>query len=143
MPVSLQEARVIIDAGIARARELDQRVAVAVVDEAGNPISMDKMEGAPLLRDRFAIGKALGAVLLRRPTVETVKLREERPELYNGALNMFPGQIYLVPGGVPLMDDGRIIGAVGVAGGAAGVDDKVAEAGIAAWDKVRGAARKA
>jgi uncharacterized protein GlcG (DUF336 family) len=134
---------VIIDAGIARARELDQRVAVAVVDEAGNPISMDKMEGAPLLRDRFAIGKALGAVLLRRPTVETVKLREERPELYNGALNMFPGQIYLVPGGVPLMDDGRIIGAVGVAGGAAGVDDKVAEAGIAAWDKVRGAARKA
>ena len=133
MPLSLQEARVIIDAGVARARELDQRVAVAVVDEAGHPISMDKMEGAPLHRDRFAIGKALAAVLLRRPTTEAVKLREERPELYNGALNMFPGQIYLVSGGVPLKDGDRIIGAVGVAGGAAGVDDKVAEAGIAAW----------
>ena len=143
MPLSLQEARVIIEAGIARARELDQRVAVAVVDEAGNPISMDKMEGAPLHRVRFAIGKALAAVLLRRPTVETVKLREERPELYNGAVNMFPGQIYIVPGGVPLTDDGRIIGAVGVAGGAAGVDDKVAEAGIAAWHAARGAPLKA
>jgi uncharacterized protein GlcG (DUF336 family) len=137
MPLSLQQARVIIDAGVARARELDQRVAVAVVDEAGNPISMDKMEGAPLHRDRFAIGKALAAVLLRRPTTEAVKLREERPELYNGALNMFPGQIYLVSGGVPLMDDDRIIGAVGVAGGAAGVDDKVAEAGIAALHAAR------
>ena len=137
MPLTLQQARVIIDAGVARAKELDQRVAVAVVDEAGNPISMDKMEGAPLHRDRFAIGKALAAVLLRRPTTEAVKLREERPELYNGALNMFPGQIYLVSGGVPLMADGRIIGAVGVAGGAAGVDDKVADAGIAALEASR------
>jgi uncharacterized protein GlcG (DUF336 family) len=133
MPLTLQEARVIIDAAVARARELDQRVAVAVVDEAGQVISVDKMDGTSLLRDRFATGKAFAAVLLRRPTVESVELRESRPELYNGALHMFPGQIYLVPGGVPLEADGRIVGGVGVAGGASGVDDKCAEAGIAAW----------
>ncbi len=133
MPLTLQEARVIIDTAIARARELDQRVAVAVVDEAGHIISVDKMDGTSLLRDRFAAGKAFAAVLLRRPTAETVELRESRPELYNGALHMFPGQIYLVPGGVPLEVDGRIVGAVGVAGGASGVDDQCAEAGIAAW----------
>jgi uncharacterized protein GlcG (DUF336 family) len=133
MPLSLQEARALIDAGIRKAQEMNQRVAIAVVDEAGHVISLDKMDGTSLLRDRFATGKAFAAVLLRRPTVETVTMREERPELYNGALHMFPGQIYLVPGGVPLEADGRIVGGVGVAGGAAGVDDKCAEAGIAAW----------
>jgi glc operon protein GlcG len=137
MPLSLQEARAIIDAGVRKAQEMNQRVAIAVVDEAGHVISLDKMDGTSLLRDRFATGKAFGALLLRRPTVESVQMREDRPELYNGALNMFPGQIYLVPGGVPLTDGDRIVGAVGVAGGAAGADDQVAEAGIAAWRAMR------
>src|SRR4051812_9703826 len=58
MPVTLQEARRIIEAGLTQARELQQRVAIAVVDEAGNTISLDKMDGAPLYRERFATGKA-------------------------------------------------------------------------------------
>ena len=48
-------------------------------------------------------------------------------------MNLFPEQIYLLSGGLPLKRDGRVIGAVGVAGGAAGMDEKIAEAGVAAW----------
>src|SRR5919199_2103794 len=137
MPVTLQEARTIIEAGLAQARELQQRVAIAVVDEAGNTISIDKMDGTPLYRERFATGKAFAAVLTQQPTTQAMGLRETGPERYFGMLNLFPGQIYLLSGGIPLRVDGRIVGAVGVAGGAAGMDEKVAEAGIEAWSHQR------
>jgi uncharacterized protein GlcG (DUF336 family) len=138
MPLTLQEARVIIDAGVAKARELDQRPALAVVDTAGHVISLDRMDGAFLHRDQFAIGKAFAAVLLRAPTAETLKMRETRPHGYDSALNMFPGRIYLVPGGVPITVGGEIVGAVGVAGCTGGGNDEVvAEAGIAAWERQR------
>jgi len=133
MPVTLQEARTILDAGLKQARELQQRVAIAVVDEAGNTISLDKMDGTPLYRERFATGKAFAAVLTQMPTAQAQGLRETGPERYFGMMNLFPEQIYLLNGGIPLKRDGQILGAVGVAGGAAGMDEKVAEAGIAAW----------
>jgi len=50
---------------------------------------------------------------------------------------MYPGKIYLVGGGVPLALDGRLVGAVGVAGLPEGVDEKAGRAGIAAWTKLR------
>jgi uncharacterized protein GlcG (DUF336 family) len=137
MPISLAEARTIIEAGLARARELGQRVAIAVVDEAGNPISLDKMDGAALYRDRFAVGKAFAAVLTQQPTTEAMKLEQTAPERFYGMLNLFPERIYLLSGGVPLRVDGRIVGAVGVAGGATGMDEQIAEAGIAAWQAQR------
>jgi uncharacterized protein GlcG (DUF336 family) len=133
MPVTLQEARTIIDAGLAQARELRQRVAIAVVDEAGNTISLDKMDETPLYRERFATGKAFAAVLTQMPTTQAAALRETGPERFFGMMNLFPEQIYILSGGLPLKRDGRVVGAVGVAGGAAGMDEKIAEAGVDAW----------
>jgi uncharacterized protein GlcG (DUF336 family) len=43
-------------------------------------------------------------------------LAKERPDRYFGIMNMYPGKVYLVGGGVPLTVDGRLVGAVGVAG---------------------------
>jgi uncharacterized protein GlcG (DUF336 family) len=133
MPVTLQEARTIIDAGLAQARELQQRVAIAVVDEAGNTISLDKMDNTPLYRERFATGKAFAAVLTQMPTTQAAALRETGPERFFGMMNLFPEQIYILSGGLPLKRGGQVIGAVGVAGGAAGMDEKIAEAGVTAW----------
>ena len=133
MPVTLHEARTIIDAGLRQARELQQRVAIAVVDEAGNTISLDKMDDTPLYRERFATGKAFAAVLTQVPTTQAQALRETGPERFFGMLNLFPEQIYILSGGVPLKRGGRVVGAVGVAGGAAGMDETIAEAGVAAW----------
>jgi uncharacterized protein GlcG (DUF336 family) len=53
------------------------------------------------------------------------------------AINMYPGKIYLVGGGVPLALDGVLVGGVGVAGLPQGVDEKSAQAGIDAWMKFR------
>ena len=137
MTLTLAEARVIVEAGLARARELEQRVAIVVVDQAGHVVSLDRMDGVPLNRDRFATGKAFAAVLLQQPTADIVNLRETRPERYFGLLGLYPGQIYLLQGGVPLKRDGEVVGAVGVAGGITPADEQVAEAGIAAWERYR------
>ena len=54
---------------------------------------------------------------------------------------MYPGKVYLVGGGVPLVVDDRLVGAVGIAGLPQGVDERAARAGMAAWDKYRASRR--
>jgi uncharacterized protein GlcG (DUF336 family) len=140
--VSLREARVIIDGAVAYARDLKLRMTVVVVDEAGNLISADRMEGSSLTGLRFAKGKAYASVVLRQRTEAASELAKSRPDRYFGIMNMYPGEVYLVGGGVPLVLDNRVVGAVGVAGLPQGVDEKAAEAGIAAWQKFREGMKK-
>ena len=140
--ISLQEARVIIDAAVAYTRELKLRMAVVVVDQSGNLISADRMEDASFHLEKFAKGKAFASVILRQRTEALGELSKSRPDRYFGIMNMYPGEVYLVGGGIPLTVDNRIVGAVGVAGLPQGLDDKAAEAGIAAWQKFRATMKK-
>jgi glc operon protein GlcG len=135
--ISLAEARAIIEGATAFAREANLRMAVVVVDQAGNVVSADRMDGAALQNIRFAEGKAFASALYRQTTEAMGALYKTRPDRYFGIINMYPGKIYLVGGGVPLALDGRLVGAVGVAGLPEGVDEKAGRAGIAAWMKLR------
>ncbi len=133
----LQEARVIIEGATAYARSLKMRMAVVVLDSVGNLISADRMDGAAFNVERFARGKAFAAVIMRQPSAVADDLMKTRPDRYFGILNLYPGQIYFISGGLPLAVDNRLVGAVGVAGLPPGVDEKAAEAGITAWQKYR------
>jgi uncharacterized protein GlcG (DUF336 family) len=135
--ISLAEARVIIDGAVAFTRDQNLNMAVVVVDAAGNLVSADKMDGTTINNTRFAEGKAFASAMLRQTTAVLADLAKVRPDRYFGIMNMYPGKVYLVGGGVPLTVDGRLVGAVGVAGLPQGVDEKAARAGIAAWDKFR------
>ena len=135
--LTLAEARAIIEGAIAYARESNMRMAVAVVDHAGNIVSSDRMDGAALQNIRFAEGKAFASALYRQTTEALGELYKTRPDRYFGIINMYPGKIYLVGGGVPLALDGVLVGGVGVAGLPQGVDEKSAQAGIDAWMKFR------
>ena len=135
--ISLAEARVIIDGAVAFTRDQNLNMAVVVVDAAGNLVSADKMDGTTINNTRFAEGKAFASAILRQTTEVLANLAKERPDRYFGIMNMYPGKVYLVGGGVPLTVDGRLVGAVGVAGLPQGVDEKSARAGIAAWEKFR------
>jgi len=135
--ISLPEARAIIEGAIAFAREGNMRMAVVVVDQAGNVVSADRMDGAALQNIRFAEGKAFASALYRQTTEQMGALYKTRPDRYFGIMNMYPGKIYLVGGGVPLAVDGKLVGGVGVAGLPEGVDEKASRAGIAAWMKLR------
>ncbi|MBI2348836.1 MAG: heme-binding protein [Deltaproteobacteria bacterium] len=140
--LSLHEARVIIDAAVAYAREQKLRMTVVILDDAGQLISADRMEGASFHLERFAKGKAYASLMLRDRTETAAQLAKSRPDRYFGIMNMYPGEVYLVGGGIPLAVGNRLVGAVGVAGLPQGVDDKAAEAGIAAWNKFRESMKK-
>lgn len=138
----LQEARIVIDGAIAYARSLKMRMAVVVLDNVGNLISADRMDGAAFNVERFARGKAFAAVIMRQPSAVADDLMKTRPDRYHGILNLYPGEIYFISGGLPLAVDNRLVGAVGIAGLPPGVDEKAAEAGVMAWQKYRQAMNK-
>ena len=140
--LSLQEARTIIEGAVAYAREQKQTMTIVVLDEEGQLISADRMEGASFHLERFARGKAYASLILRDRTETAAELAKSRPDRYFGIMGMYPGEVYLVGGGLPLAVGNRLVGAVGVAGLPQGVDEKAAEAGIAAWNKLRASMKK-
>jgi uncharacterized protein GlcG (DUF336 family) len=79
---------------------------------------------------------------LRDRTEVAAELAKDRPDRYFGIMNMYPGEVYLVGGGLPLAVGNLLVGAVGVAGLPQGVDEKAALAGIAAWNKYRETMKK-
>jgi glc operon protein GlcG len=135
--ISLAEARSIIGGAIAFARANDFRLAVAVVDPSGAVVSLDTMDGVRANDTLGAEGKAFAAAVFRQTTQELSELYKSRPDRFFGILNMYPGKVYLVGGGVPLVRDGKLVGGVGVAGLHQFVDEKAARAGIAAWEAFR------
>lgn len=132
MPLTLSQARRITDACVAKAQELGVAQAVAVVDPAGDLITLDRMDGLKLGREEFARGKAFASVFYRRSTRESAKMVETAPDQYHSALSMFPGRFFIVPGGFPIMVGGELVGGLGVSGATGEQDEIAAQAGLAA-----------
>jgi glc operon protein GlcG len=140
-PISLAEAHAIIEGAVALAREKNARIGVVVLDSASSEmVAGEHMDGAPGRNIMFAEGKAFAAITYRTTSEALSQLSKTRPDRYFGILNMYGNKIYLVGGGIPLVVDGKLVGAVGVAG--SNQDDLYAQAGIAAWEKVRTDLRK-
>ncbi len=135
--ITRQEARTIIEAAVAKATELHETMTAAVLDAGGNLVSLDRMDGRGPTWDTFAIGKAMGALSSRQPTRNFPPLMNDRPDRYFGTLATLGSRVYMVNGGQPLVVDGHIVGAVGVAGLGPGEDDQAGDAGIAAWQALR------
>jgi len=140
--LSLVEARAIIDGAIGYARATNTRMGVAVVDVGGDIISADRMDEGSSRNVRFAEAKAFASAMYRQTTEVLSELYKTRPDRYFGIMNMYGNKVYLVGGGVPIALDGKLVGAVGVAGLAQGEDEKAARAGIAAWEKMRESLKK-
>jgi uncharacterized protein GlcG (DUF336 family) len=102
---------------------------VAVVDESGIIKEFQRMDGASLVSVQTAIHKAYAAAAIGMPPDEFYTIIEPDP----GAVASFahcPG-LALIPGGLPLVVDGEVAGAVGVAGAMTGAEDRrIAEAAV-------------
>jgi uncharacterized protein GlcG (DUF336 family) len=118
------------------------RMGVAVVDVGGDIISGDRMDNASSRNVRFAEAKAFASAMYRQTTETLGALYKTRPDRYFGIMNMYGNKVYLVGGGVPIAFEGKLVGAVGVAGLPQGEDENAARAGIAAWEKMRASLRK-
>ncbi len=121
-------ARNVIKTAVGKAREIDTKMNIAVVDAGANLKAFFRMEGAWLGSVDISIKKAKTARYFDMPTGEIGKLSQPGGPLFgiehsNGGLISFPG-------GVPLKDkDGAIVGAIGVSGSSVENDHAVALAG--------------
>src|SRR5215468_7859462 len=140
--ISVAEARAIIEGAVAYARGKNLRLGVVVVDTTGELIAGERMDGAPGRNIMMATAKAFTSVMYRTTTQAMSELHKTSPDRYFGIMNLYGNKVYLVGGGVPLAVDGKLVGAVGVAGLPGGQDEAAARAGIAAWEKMRASVRK-
>jgi uncharacterized protein GlcG (DUF336 family) len=124
--LTLVTARKIIAAAEAEARQHDWPVVIAVVDDGGNLISMDRLDNAQFGSVEISIRKAKAAVAFKRPT----KVWEDALAGGRQGVLGLPG---VVPseGGVPLTWQGKIVGAIGVSGVKSSEDGQIARAGAA------------
>jgi glc operon protein GlcG len=126
-PVSLDRAQAVIHAAVAEAKKRNWKMNVAVVDSGGNLVAFQRMDGAMLASIPIAEHKARAAATFRRPT----KVFEDGVQLMRlNYLLAFDG-IIASRGGIPLIDQGVIIGAIGCSGGTDSQDEIVSEAGAA------------
>ena len=133
MKLSLDQANVIADRTLAKAREAKYRpMCVAVLDDGGHLKVLKREDHASILRPQIAIGKAWGAVGMGESSRALSERLKERPAFLGALSTMSQGKVVPVPGGVLIMDGNEIVGAVGVSGGTAEEDEACAIEGIKA-----------
>ncbi|MGH9745192.1 MAG: GlcG/HbpS family heme-binding protein [Candidatus Acidiferrales bacterium] len=126
-PISLGRAVAAIDAAVAESKKRDWKMNVAVVDAGGNLVAFHRMDGAMLAAIQIAEHKARAAATFRRET----KVFEDGINLMKlNYLLAFDGVI-ASRGGIPLIEQGKIIGAIGCSGGTDSQDEIVSKAGAA------------
>jgi uncharacterized protein GlcG (DUF336 family) len=131
--ISLDQARVMIEVTRKSGRALGLKpLSVAVLDAGGNLLAFEREDGASPGRFEIARAKAYGAVMLGMPG-SVQMARAEAQAYFMAAVNgAFGGKVVPVPGGVLVLRDGAVVGAVGVTGDTSDNDAKAAIAGIEA-----------
>jgi uncharacterized protein GlcG (DUF336 family) len=126
LPINLEAAKKIAASAVAEARKNNWTMAVAITDIAGDLVYFEKMDGTQTGSVRVALGKARSAVLFKRPT----KVFQDVVAAGGDGIRIL-GLEGAVPieGGLPLLMDGKIVGAIGVSGGTSQQDGVTAKAG--------------
>ncbi len=122
-PIRMDAAREIIDAGIAQAEARGLVLAFAVVEPSGELVALARMDDVPYASIRIAQQKARTAARFRMTTAQF----EERIQTGRVVL-LSSDEVIAVGGGVPIIVNGRVIGALGVSGATAAEDAAVAAA---------------
>ncbi|MBP0599773.1 heme-binding protein [Herbaspirillum sp. LeCh32-8] len=126
--LTLDDVKKIAAGAEAEARANNWNVAIAIVDDGGHLLWLQRMDGTAPISSQIAPGKARTAALGRRES----KIYEDM--INNGRFSFMsaPGLDGLLEGGVPVVVDGQYVGAVGVSGVKSSEDVQIAKAGIAA-----------
>jgi uncharacterized protein GlcG (DUF336 family) len=127
-PINGENAKKVAAAALAEARKNSWNMAVAVVDPAGDLVYFEKLDGTQAASVNIAVDKARSSARFKRPT----KALQDTVAAGGDGLRILglPGAVP-VEGGVPILMDGKIIGAVGMSGGTSAQDGQCANAGAA------------
>ena len=126
-PIALDHAEAALNAAVAEAKKHNWKLNVAVVDSGGNLVAFKRMDGAQIASIRISQHKAHAAVGFRRET----KVFENGIQDGNNYLITLDG-IIGSRGGIPIVDGGKLIGAIGCSGGTSSQDEVACRAGVAA-----------
>jgi len=130
--LTLEMAERFLTAAKTKAQQQGWAMSFAVVDPAGNPIALARMDGARWLTAGVAQSKAFTAATLRRTSAEVGELAQKRPQLVESIGNIAGRPLLLAGGGLPLIINGELLGGVGASGGTEEQDIECARAGLAA-----------
>jgi len=125
--LSLSDVHAIMQAARAEAIQQQWAVCIAIVDDGGHPLALERLDGCAPIGAYIALEKARSAALGRRET-------KTYEEMVNAGRNAFLSAPLLttLEGGVPVIIEGQVVGAVGVSGVKSDQDAQVAKAGITA-----------
>lgn len=126
--LTLEDVRRIVQAAEAEAMKNNWAVTIAVTDDGGHLLWLQRLDGAPPVSAHIAPGKARTAALGRRES----RIYEEIINQGRTSFLSAPTIDAMLEGGVPIMAQGHCIGAVGVSGVKSTEDAQIAKAGIAA-----------
>src|SRR5512145_3138780 len=130
MALTLAEANRIIEGAVAKAREMNIRISVAVCDAGGRLLAFNRMDHAIWASVYGSQGKAIASVAFGRASGE-LQERAGTP-IVQGIAAAEGGHMIPSQGAVPIVRQGVVIGACGVGGGSAQQDEDCARAGVAA-----------
>ena len=126
-PVTLERAEAAIETTVAEAKKRDWKLNVAVVDSGGNLVAFQRMDGAQLASIQISEHKARAAAQFRRET----KVFENGIQVNSlNYLSTLDGVI-ASRGGIPLVEGGKLVGAIGCSGGTGSQDEVACKAGAA------------
>jgi glc operon protein GlcG len=126
-PINLETAKKIAAPALAEAAKNNWAMAVAIVDPSGNLVYYEKMDATQLGSANLAIEKARSAALFKRPTKT---FQDALAAGGDGMRVLRVSGAVPIEGGLPILVDGKIAGAIGVSGGTAPQDGQCAKAGV-------------
>jgi glc operon protein GlcG len=130
-PISLARAQAAIAAATGEAEKRGWALNVAVVDSGANLVAFARMDGAQLGSIAISEHKARASVKFRRPTKAFEEAIQQKDNKYVLSLDDIIGS----RGGIPLIEDGKLIGAIGCSGGAGSQDEAACMVGAATVNK--------
>ena len=128
MALTLAEANQIVQGAVAKAREMNIRISVAVCDAGGRLMAFNRMDNAIWASVYGCQGKAIASVAFGRASGELAE-RAGSP-IVQGIAAAEGGHMIASQGAVPIVRDGVVVGACGVGGGTAQQDEDCARAGV-------------
>lgn len=124
--LTLADAKIIATACENEALKQGWAVSIAIADDGGHLLWLQRLDNAPLTSMNIATGKAHTSALGRRPS----KFYEDVVASGRNAFLSLPGKLTMIEGGEAIMVNGECVGAVGVSGVKSGEDAQIARAGI-------------
>ena len=135
--LTLEGAKKIMAAAEAEAKKQNFPASIAVVDDGGNLMMLERLDGIQVASANVAVGKARTSAIFRRPTSSFEEIIKNGRTAMVALTDFTPLQ-----GGVPILYQGEIIGAIGVSGNSPPMDEQIAKVGAEAIMKMGAAAAK-